>query len=291
MLFDHTKYKSLRNNDRGFTLVEIMVATVISLMIISSVYAAFRSSLSAYEHNQARLIILQKCRMSLDRMSRDFNNLFYAQDDEELTLFVEDYTENEQNTDQDMVSFVTLVNPNLTDYLNALESGEVVTQTTSSSSSDSSEEEETENILPSDLARVVYFIGQSPRNAEVQCLFRVETTELDTQEVEDMLSEIQSNSLSDEVQDLLEKSILVDNIGGFNVRYFDGEDWADTWDMEEQESLPKAVELTLTVNDAENKEKPITQAVVIYLPFSASDTEDSQEQQTTGTNQSSTPMQ
>jgi prepilin-type N-terminal cleavage/methylation domain-containing protein len=264
----------LRYSKSGFTLVEIMVATVISLLIISSVYAAFRSSLTAYERNQTKVIMLQKCRMALDRMARDFNNLYYEENDEELTVLVQDYTDAETSMDKDMVSFVAIVNPKLTAYLQAQEANA------------SNNEDTTENTLPSDLARVAYFIGQNPENQNVQSLMRIEVTSLDTQELQDLISEIQSTSPSDETQEMLRTSILVDNVGGFNVRYFDGTDWVDTWDMEQEKALPKAVELTLTIADANNKEKALTQAVVVYLPFSASQT-----QQTTGSNQGSMPTQ
>jgi len=266
------------NSHQGFTLVEIMVATVISMLVISSVYAAFRSSLTAYERNQSRIIMLQKVRMALDRISRDFSNLYYEEDDEELTPFVEDYFDSELNVDQDMVSFVAIVNPKLTDYLQAQESQDL-------------DEEDSENSLPSDLARIVYFIGQDTDDQNVQNLIRIETSELDTQELETLLDEIQSSSPTDEVQEILRNSTLVDNIGGFNVRYFDGEDYVDTWNMEEEGNIPQAVEITLTVVDAENEEKPITQSVVVYLPFSANQSEQDEQDQQMMEQQGSMPMQ
>jgi len=278
----------------GFTLIEIMVATVISMLIISSVYAAFRTSLNAYERNQTRIIMLQMCRMALDKMAKDFSNLYYASGDEELTIMVEDYADNETSMDNDIVSFVTIVNPKLDKYLESLESGDLQKNTSSNASSNTSNEttsdEETENPLPSDLSRVIYFIGQNPEMEGVQSLMRIETTDLDTQNLEDMLSELQSNSMSEDMQETLRISVLVDNVSGFNVRYFDGEEWVDTWDMEEEGTLPKAVEITLTISDAKEKQKPITQAVVVYLPFSDSQQEDTQDQQTGGQNQSGNPM-
>ncbi|HGJ64802.1 TPA: prepilin-type N-terminal cleavage/methylation domain-containing protein, partial [bacterium] len=249
------------NNNQGFTLVEIMVATAISLLIITSVYSAFRSSLSAYERNQTKVIMLQKVRISLDRMARDFSNLYYDADDEELTFLSEDAFDSELNVDQDMISFVAVVNPKLNDYLQKQQSNQ------------STDEEESENALPSDLARVIYFIGQDPDNQDMQSLMRIEMTELSTEELETLLDEIQSTSPTEEIKDMLRRSTLVDNIGGFNIRYFDGEDWVDKWDIDEEENIPKAVELTLTVADPDNKQKPITQAVVVYLPFSENKTE------------------
>lgn len=251
------------SSNKGFTLIEIMVAVAISMMIIGSVYAVFKSSLNAYQKDETRIIMLQKCRTTLDRIAQDVTNMFYASDDEELVFLCGDNADPETNMDMDMVSFVTVVNPNLRDY---------VPQEESKTSNTSSDEEETENNLPSDLARVVYFIGQNPETDEpLMSLMRVETTELDTQNLQDMLEQMQSStrsSQSEEVQELLKSSVLMDNVAGLNIRYFDGSDWADTWDMEEEQQLPQALEITLSVTDPDNKGTPLTQAIVVYLNFS-----------------------
>ena len=43
--------------------------------------------------------------------------------------------------------------------------------------------------------------------------------------------------------------VLCRGIGGFGLRYFDGTNWADTWDStEEDNTLPAAVEVTLTLD-------------------------------------------
>ncbi|HGE73241.1 TPA: prepilin-type N-terminal cleavage/methylation domain-containing protein [Candidatus Poribacteria bacterium] len=251
------------SSNKGFTLIEIMVAVAISMMIIGSVYAVFKSSLNAYQKDETRIIMLQKCRTTLDRIAQDVTNMFYASDDEELVFLCGDNADPETNMDMDMVSFVTVVNPNLRDY---------VPQEESKTSNTSSDEEETENNLPSDLARVVYFIGQNPETDEpLMSLMRVETTKLDTQNLQDMLEQMQSStrsSQSEEVQELLKSSVLMDNVAGLNIRYFDGSDWADTWDMEEEQQLPQALEITLSVTDPDNKGTPLTQAIVVYLNFS-----------------------
>jgi hypothetical protein len=44
--------------------------------------------------------------------------------------------------------------------------------------------------------------------------------------------------------------------------------------MEEQEGIPSAVELTLTITDADTKEKTLTQAIVVYLPLSQPPTDE-----------------
>ncbi len=250
----------------GFTLIEIMVAVAISMMIIGSVYAVFRSSLNAYQKNETRIIMLQKCRTALDRIAQDVTNMFYADGDEELIFLCDDNADSETNMDIDMISFVTVVNPNLRDYIPQEEK-----ETRKSSFSE--EEEETENDLPSDLVRVIYFIGQNPEsNSQSVSLMRVETSNLSVEDFQDMFEQMQSStrlSRSSEVQEMLMSSVLMDNVAGLNIRYFDGSDWADSWDMEEEQQLPRALEITLSVTDPDNRGNPLTQAIVVYLNFSS----------------------
>lgn len=252
-----------RHPSSGFTLIEIMVATVIAMMIIGSVYAAFRSSLKVYQRDEIRIIMLQRIRVALDRMARDVSNLFYVQEDDtetanELILMAEDFADSETATDMDMLTFVAIVEPQIDEYYTALEESEASL----------SIDEEEENPLPSDLARIIYYVGPSPEDETVQSLMRVESTNLDTEELEIMLEELFSSELSEEMQEELQSSILVDYVGGLNIRYFDGEEWIDTWDMEEEPSLPSGIEITLTITDAMAQEKTLTEAVVVYLPMS-----------------------
>jgi prepilin-type N-terminal cleavage/methylation domain-containing protein len=259
-------FRHYLSSKKGFTLVEIMVATTISMLIIGSVYAVFKSSLNAYQKDETKILMLQKCRTTLDRITQDVNNMFYADGDEELTFMCEDYADSETSVDKDMISFVAIVNPNLRDYVPQEE--QTNNSTTSDSSSDTSE---TENDLPSDLSRIVYFIGQDPKSKDSSLsLMRVETSNLDTTELQDMLNQMQSSTstLSDEMLQVLESSVLMDNIAGLNIRYFDGTDWVDTWDIETEETIPQALEITISVTDPDNKGTPLTQAAVIYLNFS-----------------------
>ena len=249
----------------GFTLIEIMVATVITMMIIGSVYAAFRTSLKVYQNDETKIIMLQRVRAALDRIGRDLSNLFYVADDAELTLLAEDLTDSqaEVEVDKDMISFAAIVQPRLEDYYTALEqsSGELLL------------DEEEENPLPSDLARIVYYIGPSPEDETVLSLMRVETTTLDTDDLQDLLEGLMSSAPTEQtIEDLglqgVHSAALIDYVAGLNLRYFDGDDWVDTWDMDEEGHLPGAVEITLTVTDAETQEKTLTQALVVYLPMS-----------------------
>jgi len=243
--------------ESGFTLIEIMVSTVITMMIIGSIYAAFRSSLDVYQRDETRIIMLQRCRVTLDRIAQDIGNIFFISDDEELELMTEDLSDSETAMDEDMISFVAIVDPRLEDYYTALEENSEILL-----------DEDEENPLPSDLSRIVYYVGPSPEDDTVISLMRIETSNLDIEEFEEMLEELLSPSPSEEVQEGLQSSILVDHVAGLNVRYFDGDDWLDEWDAEEQEGIPSGVEVTLSVTDAETQDKTLTQAVVVYLPMS-----------------------
>ena len=251
----------IKNSQSGFTLIEIMVSTVITMMIIGSVYAAFRSSLKVYQRDEVKIIMLQRCRAALDRIARDVSNLFYIADDEEMLILTEDYadTDTEIEMDKDMITFVAIVEPRIEEYYIAIEE-----------QSKTLLDEEEDNPLPSDLARIVYYIGPSPEDETVNSLMRIQTSNLDTEELQEMLEELLSGSLTEELQEELQASVLVDYVGGLNIRYYhvEEEDWIDMWDMEEETGIPAAVELTLTITDADTQEKTLTQAVVVYLPLS-----------------------
>jgi len=234
------------------------------MMIIGSVYAAFRSSLKVYQRDETRIIMLQRCRVALDRMARDISNIFHINGDEETPLLTQDYSDSETAIDKDMISFVAIINPQLDDYYELMEeSGETL-----------SVDEGEENLLPSDLDRIVYYVGPNPEDETVESLMRIETTNLDTEELEEMMSELLSSSISEETQEELKSSILVDYLGGLNIRYYDGEDWVDSWDEEEEGGIPSAVELTLSITDADTQEKTLTQAVVVYLTMNEPPDED-----------------
>jgi hypothetical protein len=59
--------------------------------------------------------------------------------------------------------------------------------------------------------------------------------------------------------------------------------------MDEEKAIPKAVEITLSVTDPENKGKAITQAIVVSLPFSGSSDQTASSDQTSSGNQTQTP--
>ncbi len=58
--------------------------------------------------------------------------------------------------------------------------------------------------------------------------------------IRNLLSQVQVNP---------DEEVLCRGVGGFNVRYYDGSEWLDTWDSTaEDNTLPVAVEVTLTLD-------------------------------------------
>lgn len=270
----------MKGSKPGFTLIEIMVATAIAILIVGAVYASFRTSLKVYQKDQTRLVMLQRCRGTLDKIAKDLNNFFYVNGDEQFTLLTQDYADPETTMDQDMISFVSIVEPDIKRYLAQQE--DTTLRLT--------ESEETENQLPSDLARITYVVSKSLNNQDVNSLLRIQTTELDPEEINSIISEMQTLSRSEELKEMVEESVIAEYISGFNIRYYDGTDWVDEWDMSEQNSLPKAIEITLSVTDADvkmvdltDRATTLTQAIVVNLPFSGS--QDTQSATTPSTGQ------
>lgn len=72
------------------------------------------------------------------------------------------------------------------------------------------------------------------------------------------------------VQENPDEEILCRHVYGFNLRYFDGTAWQDTWDSTQQSnSLPMAVEVTLSLDTLEldGDGKPLISQTVRIFPF------------------------
>ncbi len=65
---------------------------------------------------------------------------------------------------------------------------------------------------------------------------------------------------TDPLEEVGETEILSAEVSGVNFRYFDGTEWQDSWDTQNQNAgtLPKAVEVTLTLGSEQEGEEPRT---------------------------------
>jgi prepilin-type N-terminal cleavage/methylation domain-containing protein len=62
---------------RGFTLTELLVASLLFLIVLSGIYAFFRGQLYAIKSEEARLGTVEGARVGLDFMTREIRNAGY----------------------------------------------------------------------------------------------------------------------------------------------------------------------------------------------------------------------
>ncbi|MGC8739570.1 MAG: PilW family protein [Candidatus Hydrogenedens sp.] len=79
---------------RGFTLMELLVATTLLSIVLSSVYVLFHSSIQTWKRLESGVNPQQDARLVMNLIGRDINNLIasaghlFEGDDQQMTLFV-----------------------------------------------------------------------------------------------------------------------------------------------------------------------------------------------------------
>lgn len=281
-------------NSHGFTLLELLVAVSILVIIGGASYTAFNAALNVYQKSESRIVMTQKCRIALEHVATDLNNLQAAQGDESLVIVSQD-NPIEEGVSRDLISFVTLVDTDPDPFLAELNAA---TQTVVADVEGNPEE------LVSDVQRIAYYIGedvaqQFEGNQENQmemsgelltgdseaegrlALYRLSTTALDVETVIQPLLEADTLPTEDEAGNPIHINIvpIIDQITSFDVRYYDGEEWYESW--ENTELIPKSVVVWVTVAGENNRTRQdtgadsITQSTMVYLPMSANFSEES----------------
>ena len=277
----------MRNNSHecGLTLIELLIAVSILAIISGSTYTAFNMAMDVYQKTGARIVMTQKCRIALDRIVTDLSNLQAVQGDDALTLISQ---ENPHETgDRDLISFVTLTHATPDPFLAELNAARESVN----------EDEENRETLDSDVQRVSYYIGRDPIREqggstlhgamlgigseveETPALLRVTTASLNPETVVLPLLETGTLPTEDEEGNPIDVDIvpIINQIVSFDLKYFDGETWYDTW--ESGEMIPKAVEVAITVTSEDSSQSRTqarpqdinreTQSTMVYLLMSA----------------------
>ena len=271
----------------GFTLLELLVAVSILVIISGASYTAFSVALDVYQKSESRIVMTQKCRIALERIATDLGNLQAVQGDESLVIMSQD-NPIEEGISRDLISFVTLIHTDPDPFLAELNptNQRVV-----------ADEEINQNQLMSDVQRIAYYVGaDSARqfgseqedgmevggelltaDSDVDgglALFRLSTTALDVETVIQPLLESETLPTEDEAGNPIDVNIvpIIDQITSFDVRYYDGEEWYESWDNTEM--IPKSVVVWVTVASANNQQRQtgsntLTQSTMVYLPMSA----------------------
>ena len=283
--------------ESGLTLIEMLMAVSILVIIGGSAYFAFKTAVDAYHLTEARILAAQRCRVAMDRLVTDLQNMHISLEAPELALYTQDGPS--QLGERDLLSFVTLVKTDPDPFLEQLMRFQ--SQNTAQIPAP----------LLSDVQRVAYFVGPEPppgesglssgafqggmtndtNDAQIgsYALFRVATTTLDPEAVIGTLLQTGEVPQTDENGDpvYVDIATLAAGLASFDLKYFDGqtERWNTSWD--DTESIPSAVQILMTVQgepqqtvgaDATQvamqrqpttQPKGMTQSTMVYLPASA----------------------
>ncbi len=272
----------------GVTLLELLVAVSILVIIGGASYTAFNAALNVYQKSESRIVMIQKCRIALERVATDLSNLQAIQGDESLVIVSQD-NPIQEGIDRDLISFVTLIHTDPDPFLAELNAANQTVLI-----------DETENPgeLVSDIQRIAYYIGSDvaqqlggeqaeerdgggellTADSEVDrglALFRLSTTALDVETVIQPLLESETLPTEDEAGNPIHINIvpILDQITSFNVKYYDGEEWYESW--EDTEMIPKSVVVWVTVAGENGQQRQntstttLTQSTMVYLPMSA----------------------
>ena len=275
-------------HDHGFTLLELLVAVSILVIIGGASYTAFNVALDVYQKSESRIVMTQKCRIALERVATDLSNLQAVQGDESLVIVSQD-NPIEEGISRDLISFVTLIHTDPDPFLAELNAA----NQTVVPDEDINQEE-----FVSDVQRIAYYIGEDTAREleneqengiqvgseflatddEVEsglALYRLATTALEVETVIQPLLDSQTLPTEDEAGNPIYVNIvpIIDQITSFDVRYYDGEEWYESWD--ETEMIPTSVVVWVAVAGENGQPRQntntntITQSTMVYLPMSA----------------------
>ena len=272
----------------GFTLLELLVAVSILIIIGGASYTAFNVALDIYQKSESRIVMTQKCRIALERVATDLSNLQAVQGDESLVIVSQD-NPIEEGVDRDLISFVTLIHTDPDPFLAELNAANQTVV---------ADGDINQNEFVSDVQRIAYYIGEDiarqiesdqedemgiggellTADSEVDgglALYRLSTTALEVETVVQPLLESETLPTEDEAGNPIYVNIvpIIDQITSFDVRYYDGEEWYESWD--DPEMIPKSVVVWITVAGESGQQRQntgintITQSTMVYLPMSA----------------------
>ena len=271
----------------GFTLLELLVAVSILVIIGGASYTAFNVALDVYQRSESRIVMTQKCRIALERVATDLSNLQAVQGDESLVIVSQD-NPIEEGIDRDLISFVTSIHTDPDPFLAELNAANQTVV---------ADEDINQDNFVSDVQRIAYYIGEDTArqlaneqedgiemggefltaDSEVDgglALYRLSTTALDVETVIQPLLESETLPTEDEAGNRIYVNIvpIIDQITSFDVRYYDGEEWYESWD--DTEMIPKSVVIWVTVAGENGQQRQagsrtITQSTMVYLPMSA----------------------
>ncbi len=183
----------------GFTLIEVMVASLASAILIVSLYGVFSRSIRLRDNATSRIETLRNHQQAARIIRDDLRHGLVT--GARLAATLEGSPQSENSRFPGYLKITTATGPN------------------------------TPGNSYGDLQEVAYFITNDPWSTNQNAGALVRT--------------IDQNLLA-QIREISREDVLLHNVEALEVRFFDGNNWLDSWDFVDTESsLPAAVEVTI----------------------------------------------
>jgi len=224
-------------NRKGFTLLELIVATVIFSIVIAAAYTLLDSARNLTTRAELRAQLFQSARAALQAVEDDFRGAVMPQAPP---------TSSSPND----LSFIGTSSGSEKEPLDRIEFVSISRHTASQYDVNVADV-----VRGIDMARLTYWIEQDTTRA-AHGLVRERPREL--------------NPVSGPVHRDEDITEIARDVVFLNLRYYDSGEWRDTWDSSQLRKLPKAIEVTVIVRGewrGEEVLEPFTTR--FYLPVGA----------------------
>lgn len=207
-----------RRNDSGFTLMEVLIAIAILGIVMAIVYGSFVQTRRVIARAEGAVDELRGIRVAFIRMAWDISMAFRS-DNNEGTFFVG--TDNYSGGyPDDSIDFTTYAN-----------------------------QRRVRDVRESDQMEVGYYLRRG---------FGIITSPLEEEgqgEEEAVLMKREKKRIDTNPMYGGKTYELSENIAGLNFRYLDQGAWLDSWDSRVTNTIPEAVEITITVKESRGVER------------------------------------
>jgi len=217
-----------RNRRRGFTLIELVTAMMVSVLLIGTAFSTFWTATHAWEKAKRRTEMFRLLQGAAELITRQLRAMQPPFFEENSVCFAVD--DGDEEGDYDSIAFLSNANPRVPSDLDL-----------------------------SDLCEVEFYIDTGEREVAED-----ETVIAGTPGEGGLWMRIDPTPDDDP----LGGGYLVQiggQIVSFDLRFFDGTEWLDEWYYDTE--APVAVEFTLTVADSDGLENPMTLTRLVVIPM------------------------
>jgi prepilin-type N-terminal cleavage/methylation domain-containing protein len=206
---------------RGFTLLELLLAITIFTMVIGTVYFTLRAGVDSFHHGRESMELYQNVRIGLNRVAKDVRR----------ALSPESPWSNLAEKERQGIVEPVNVNPDDPYYEEEKEENDIIFKGDSRQMTFVVPEFIRDGELPYDLREVRYSV-----NSEEKMLVRETTRSIIKERMVDWRAFRSENETDYRLSNQMEANFeafteeIVDRITDLELRYFNGEEWQDSWD-------------------------------------------------------------